>query len=142
MKRVMKLTLMVTLTLVLGYCAWGALFGPVMFDIVVLNTGKNSLDKVELEFERFEFRFGILPERWGSATYGMYIGPWPSKLTVSWIDDGDPGRIYIQELVVPGRLDTSWKESLEMVIEFKDSGPRVYARVQEEAGHGLRYRYE
>jgi hypothetical protein len=137
----MKKTLFVFLALLLSYKIWAVFFGPVMFDVVVSNSGKLGLNRVALKFERFNFRFGILPNG-ANATYGMQMGPWPKSLTATWIVEGHPEKEFSQELNVPERLHAGRKEVLELVVEFKDDGPHAYPRVLEDLDHGLSCRYK
>jgi hypothetical protein len=133
---------LVFLALVLAYKIWAVLFGPVMFNVVVLNTGETPLNRVALKFERFNFRFGIMPKAKGDATYGMQMGPWPKTLTATWIIEGHPEKEFSQELIVPERLHAGRKEVLDLVVEFQDDGPHAYPRVLEDLDHGLSYRYK
>lgn len=138
----MKKAIWAVLALALTYFIWGALFGPIMFDVVVLNTSETSLDRVTLKFEQFDFRFGILSSQRGDKTYGMQISRWPSTLKATWIVDGHPEKVLTQELIVPKRLHAGRKEKLDLVVEFADAGVRVYPRVREDLAHGLNYRYK
>jgi hypothetical protein len=137
----MKKTLFVLLVLFLSYKIWAVFFGPVMFDVVVLNTSETSLSRVKLTFERFNFRFGIVVAKRGDKTYGMQMGPWPKTLTATWIVEGHPEREFRQELIVPEQLHAGRKEVLDLVVEFQDDGPRAYPRVREDTLE-LRYRYK
>jgi hypothetical protein len=127
--------------LALAYCTWGALFGPLMFDVMVWNTSKLDYNNVRVRFERFDFQFGVLSEKtW--AVYSQQIGPWPESITVSWIVRGKPEQTLTEEIKLAKPLVIQSNESLELIVEFKDGGPVAYPRARGDESIRWRRRYK
>lgn len=127
--------------LLIAYCTWGALFGPLIFDVMVWNTGKLEYYNTKVQFKGFDFQFGVLPEKiW--AVYSQQIGPWPETITVSWKVRGKSDQTLTKELKIADPLDIQSNESLELVVEFKDDGPIAYPRARGDASTGWTYRHK
>jgi len=127
--------------LLLAYCTWGELFGPIVFDVETRNTSSAELADVKISFERFYFQFGILTKD-ARAIYSQQIGPWPKFVKVSWVQPANPENIFSKELMLANPLDIQTNESLELVVEFKDGGPVAYPRARGDESTGWRYRYK
>jgi hypothetical protein len=151
----MKRALWTFIGMFLSYCLWAIFFGPVKYDVVVLNTSGKSLDGLAVRFDRFHFPFGVLAAHRGDATFGAHAGPWPEVVEIVWVEAGAPVNVFENDLfeegskhvfraklIVPARLHARERENLQLVIDFKDGGVHVFPRVRGDLRHGLNYRYE
>jgi len=127
--------------LVLGYFTWQTLFRSLAFDVEVRNSGKVEHHNIDLRFDQFNFRFGILPVD-AKKVFMQQIGPWPKSVSVSWSVFEKSENTFTKELSLPRPLNIQSNESLELVVEFKDGGPIAYPRARGDESIRWRYRYK